>query len=291
MLAATEHWKRDDMPARHLHTYIEPVPELAATADIIRTPCGDGHMVWRSWGSGPVLALLHGGTGSWRHWARNIPDLSKTHRLLVADHPGLGDSDLPHDPISPESIAAIVAAGIDHIIGQTRYDICGFSFGAMISGHVAAQRGALVKTLTIVGPAALGTPRHAVLLEKVRSKHGEERRAANRENLARFMFHNPANIDDRAIDIQDLNTRQARLKSKGFAHTASLRDATGRTPAKLTAIWGSGDVTAYPDIATRIAALRTVRPDAGLTIIPDAGHWVAYETPDAFDAALRAAIT
>ena len=55
MLAATEHWKRDDMPARHLHTYIEPVPELAATADVIRTPCGDGNMVWRSWGSGPVL--------------------------------------------------------------------------------------------------------------------------------------------------------------------------------------------------------------------------------------------
>jgi len=278
------------MTTAHKHEYVEPVPDLAATAEIIRTPCGDGTMVWRSWGNGPVLALLHGGTGSWRHWAANIATLAKTHRLLVADHPGLGDSDLPHDPISPESLGAIAAAGIGYIIGQTRYDICGFSFGSMISGHVAAQRPTQVKTLTIVGPAALGTPRHAVLLEKVRSKHGEERRAANRENLARFMFHDPAKIDDRAIDIQDLNTKLARLKSKGFAHTSSLRDATGRTPAKLTAIWGSGDVTAYPDVETRIAALRTVRPDAGLVIIPDAGHWVAYEAASAFDAALLGAI-
>ena len=278
------------MTTAHKHECVEPVPELAATAEVIRSRCGDGTMVWRSWGSGPVLVLLHGGTGSWRHWAANIAKLAKTHRLLVADHPGQGDSDLPHDPVTPEGIAAIVAAGIGTIIGRTRYDICGFSFGSMISGHVAAQRATQVKTLTIVGPAALGTPRHAVLLEKVRSKQGAERRAANRENLARFMFHDPANIDERAIDIQDLNTRQARLKSKGFAHTSSLRDATGRTPAKLTAIWGSGDVTAYPDVDTRIAALRTVRPDAGLVIIPDAGHWVAYEAPTAFEAALLGAI-
>ena len=278
------------MTTAHKHECVEPVPELAATAEVIRTRCGDGTMVWRSWGSGPVLVLLHGGTGSWRHWAANIAKLAKTHRLLVADHPGLGDSDLPHDPVTPEGIAAIVAAGIGTIIGRTRSDICGFSFGSMISGHVAALRATRVNTLTIVGPAALGTPRHAVLLEKVRSKQGAERRAANRENLARFMFHDPANIDERAIDIQDLNTRQARLKSKGFAHTSSLRDATGRTPAKLTAIWGSGDVTAYPDIETRIAALRTVRPDAGLAIIPGAGHWVAYEAPAAFEAALLGAI-
>ncbi len=265
---------------------MEPVPALAETAEVIRTKCGDGAMVWRCWGSGPVLVLLHGGTGSWRHWARNIAELSKTHRLLVADHPGLGDSDLPHDPISPESIAAIEAAGIERIIGARGYDICGFSFGAMISGHVAAQRGTRVKTLTIVGPAALGIARHATVLEKVRNKEGAERRAANRENLARFMFLDPSKIDEMAIDIQELNTRQARLKSKGFAHTASLRDAAGRASAKLAAVWGNGDVTAYPDIATRIAALRAVRPDAALRVIEGAGHWVGYEAPTAFDRVL-----
>lgn len=266
---------------------VEPVPALADAAEIIRTDCGDGHMVWRSFGSGPVLVLLHGGTGSWRHWARNIAELSKTHRLLVADHPGLGDSDVPHSPISPESIGRIEADGITNIIGDAPYDICGFSFGAMISGHVADIHGTRVRTLTIVGPAALGIPRHSIQLEKIRSKEGAERRAANRENLARFMFHNPANIDEMAIDIQDLNTRQARLKSKGFAHTASLRDAAGRATAKVTALWGSGDVTAYPSIDERIAALRTARADAGLVIIPDAGHWVAYEAPRAFNQALK----
>jgi pimeloyl-ACP methyl ester carboxylesterase len=270
---------------------VEPVPKLADTAEVIRTACGDGHMVWRSWGSGPTLVLLHGGTGSWRHWARNIDELSKTHRLLVANHPGLGDSDVPPAPISPESIGRVEADGISRIIGDAPYNICGFSFGAMISGHVADIHGSRVRTLTIVGPAALGISRHSIVLEKIRSKEGAERRAANRENLARFMFHDPANIDEMAIDIQDLNTRQARLKSKGFAHTTSLRDAAGRATAKVTGLWGSGDMTAYPSIDVRIEALRTVRPDAGLVVIPDAGHWVAYEAAEAFNLALQSIVS
>ena len=60
------------------------------------TPCGDGSMVWHIWdtsgGIAPVLALFHGGAGSWRHWAHNIPELSQHYRLLVPDLPGLGES-------------------------------------------------------------------------------------------------------------------------------------------------------------------------------------------------------
>ena len=42
-----------------------------------RTTSSDaGTLVWRIWGSGPPLVLLHGGTGSWMHWVRNIEDLS-----------------------------------------------------------------------------------------------------------------------------------------------------------------------------------------------------------------------
>ncbi len=45
---------------------------LERTARRTETPCGDGTMVWRSWGEGPTLVLFHGGAGSWRHWAHNI---------------------------------------------------------------------------------------------------------------------------------------------------------------------------------------------------------------------------
>ncbi|HJS87839.1 MAG TPA: alpha/beta fold hydrolase, partial [Acetobacteraceae bacterium] len=66
-------------------------------------------MVWRLWGSGLPLVLLHGGTGSWRHWVRNIEAFAD-HRLVVcADLPGLGCSDMPPDPESPPVMAGILA--------------------------------------------------------------------------------------------------------------------------------------------------------------------------------------
>ncbi len=265
----------------------EPVPHLANTATVLRTPCGDGSMVWRRWGTGAPLVLLHGGTGSWRHWAGNIAELSKHYQVYTADAPGLGDSDMMHeDPeITPESVSAIVANGLSQILPENaRFDIMGFSFGAMVSTHVAAMHGTRARSLTVVGPAALGFTRPAVPLEKVRNKQGQERYEANRRNLAMFMFADASRITEEAVAIQDWNTVHARFKSKGFAGSTSLRDAAGRATARLNAVWGDGDITSFPSIEARIAALRTTRPDAGLHVVKGAGHWVAYEAPEEFNA-------
>ena len=62
-----------------------------------------------------------------------------------------------------------------------------------------------------------------------------------------------------------------------------FRDAAGRATARLTAVWGDGDVTSFPSIEARIASLRTTRPDAGLRVIAGAGHWVAYEAAEEFN--------
>ena len=70
-----------------------PVDFVAAIdrASTRRTTSSDaGTVVWRIWGSGPPLVLLHGGTGSWMHWVRNIEDLSTSFTLIVPDLPGLG---------------------------------------------------------------------------------------------------------------------------------------------------------------------------------------------------------
>ena len=265
----------------------EPVPALAAAATVLRTPCGPGHMVWRRWGEGSPLVLLHGGTGSWRHWAGNIAELSKHHQVFAADAPGLGDSDMMHtEPeITPESVSAIVAEGLARILpADARFDIMGFSFGAMVATHVAAMHGRRARSLTIVGPAALGFTRPAVPLEKVRNKQGVERTEANRKNLGMFMYADPSRISEEAVAIQDWNTVHARFRSKGFAGSTSLRDAAGRATARLTAVWGDGDITSFPSIEARMESLHLARPDARLRVIKGAGHWVAYEAADEFNA-------
>ena len=77
-------------------------------------------MVWRVWGAGEPLLLFHGGSGSWTHWIRNIPELSKHYELWVADIPGLGDLAMPPKPWMPASIADVVVAGLDQLFPATR---------------------------------------------------------------------------------------------------------------------------------------------------------------------------
>ncbi|HEX4114045.1 MAG TPA: hypothetical protein VH020_16050, partial [Stellaceae bacterium] len=57
---------------RGLDSVPEPIAALDRVARHRETPCGDGTMVWREWGEGVPVVLLHGGYGSWQHWLRNI---------------------------------------------------------------------------------------------------------------------------------------------------------------------------------------------------------------------------
>jgi pimeloyl-ACP methyl ester carboxylesterase len=82
---------------------------IEATARKERTPCGDGTIVWRVWGAGEPLLLLHGGSGSWTHWIRNIPELAQRFEVWVPDIPGLAIRPCPPSPgprtTSPKSCA------------------------------------------------------------------------------------------------------------------------------------------------------------------------------------------
>lgn len=251
------------------------------------TPCGDGTMVWRSWGEGEPLVLFHGGSGSWRHWIRNIEPLSRHRMVVCPDLPGLGESAMPPVTDSPAPIAALVRQGLTVVLGEgRRFDLVGFSFGALLAGHLAAQAGAELRSVTLVGAGALGLPRPRTELLKVRDKQGEARIAAHRHNLATLMLADPAAIDDLALLIQEWNTAHGRFRSRGFAQGASLRDAIAEAKAPVALIYGERDAIAWPDLEARFAALRAVQPQAWTGVIPGAGHWVAYEAAEAFNAML-----
>jgi len=266
--------------------------ELERAARRLGTPCGDGTMAWRVWNDGAAapVVLLHGGNGSWRHWVKQIDGLAATRRVIVPDLPGLGESALPDEPHEPAHVARITAAGLGTILGDARADLVGFSFGANIAGHVAAERPGAIRSLTLLGAGSLGVARNPVPLEKIRDKEGAERDAAHRFNLNSLMIADPARIDDLAVSIQEWNTVHARFRSRAFANAHLLKDALARTAMPLTALWGERDQLSVGHIPDRIAAVREARPDARAEVIPDAGHWAMYEAPDAFDAALARAL-
>jgi pimeloyl-ACP methyl ester carboxylesterase len=259
-----------------------------ARARRVETPCGPGRMVWRVWGEGTPLVLLHGGYGSWRHWIRTIPHFEGRYRLILPDTPGLGDSDDAPEA-TPAGIAAVVDAGLATLLrpGETP-DLVGFSFGALIAGHVAARRSRPLRSLTLVGASAFGTTRRDITLRKaLPGMSAAELQELYRFNLGALMIADPARIDALAIAIQEANVAAARVKSRRFANSSSLIEAVRQSrPAHLNAIWGSRDAVVGGDFAPREALLRETRPDVAFELIPDAGHWVAYEAPAAFNTLL-----
>lgn len=264
----------------------EFLSRLEQAAFRTETPCGEGSMVWRMWGDDklPVLVLFHGGAGSWRHWAHNIDALSHHYRLLLPDLPGLGKSAFPPDGDDAMAVAAIVASGIDRVIGpDTRYDVAGFSFGGTMATCVGAIHGARVRSVTIIGSSGLGPLGSAVELMKVRHLTGDERIEAHRVNLGRLMIADKARIDELALAIQEWNTRHSRLKTPQLSRSGALPDALAKVVSPVNGIWGERDAPANPRAPQRVAALRELRPDADVRMIKGAGHWVAYETPEQFN--------
>ncbi|MCZ8108255.1 MAG: alpha/beta fold hydrolase, partial [Burkholderiales bacterium] len=92
---------REGDPSREAWPVHPEAAPLEASARRVETPCGEGRMVWRIWGEGPPLVLLHGGYGSWLHWIRTIPAFADRRTLHVPDLPGLGDSDEAPAPGAP----------------------------------------------------------------------------------------------------------------------------------------------------------------------------------------------
>ena len=264
------------------------VEGAAAEAQRIETPCGDGGMVWRIWGSGPPLVLFHGGYGSWTHWIRNVLVLAREFTVIAPDLPGLGESATPPEPHTAEGLAAILVEGLDIVLPKdVAPHIAGFSFGGVLGGHVAAQLGDRLRALTIVGSNGLGLVRQPTGLERVPTGASEaEALAVHRHNLGALMIADPAKIDELAVYIQSQNAPRGRVRSRRFSRTDTLARALPLVKARLDGIWGERDATARSHLEERARVLRSFQPAARFEVIPGAGHWVQYEAADRFNAVL-----
>jgi len=222
------------------------VEGVAAEAQRIETPCGAGTMVWRVWGSGPPLILLHGGYGSWTHWIRNVLVLARRFTVIAPDLPGLGESSTPPEPHTAEGLAAIIVEGLDIVLSKDAAPhIAGFSFGGVLGGHVAAQLGDRLRALTLVGSNGLGLVRQPTALQRVPAGvSAEEALAVHRHNLGALMIADPAKIDELAVYIQSQNAPRGRVRSRRFSRADTLARALPLVKARLDGIWGARDATA-----------------------------------------------
>ena len=274
------------------------IARLQAQARRVTTPVeGGGQIVWHVWGERAAavpLVLLHGGSGSWTHWLRNIDALVAAGREVWApDLPGFGDSDAVPGGQDVDTMLEPLQQGLQQLLGQRAFDLAGFSFGGMTAGLLAAAHPGGVRQLVVVGaPAMWMSGGKAVRLLGWRHLENESaREAAHRHNLQALMLHDPAAIDADTLALHVQNVLRDRLPRRRLSQTDVLAQALTRLDCPVHAIYGEHDPLYRGRHAELEQALGQAAPRfMRLHWVADAGHWVQYERPERFDALLRACL-
>lgn len=275
---------------------LDEVAALRQRAERVVTPCGDGGLVWHRWGpiDGRPVLLLHGGSGSWTHWVRNIESLARAGMaVLVPDLPGFGESASPPDGHDADVLPGWLERGLQSLVGGAPVDVVGFSFGGLVAGLWAQHQPSRVARLVLVGSPGLS----AELLPPIdlrRWDHlptGAAREAVHRHNLMQLMLLHEGSATALAVALHAANVERDRLRKRRMMLTDALVPVLARLSCPVHGIWGAQDVL-YRHRLPLIGQVLTLAPGfQALDILPQAGHWVQFERADAFNAALAKALS
>lgn len=263
-----------------------------AGAQRVQTLHEGGRTVWHLWGevAQPTVVLLHGGSGSWTHWVRNIAPLREAgYRVLVPDLPGFGDSDLPAGCTDAPQLPAHLHAGLQQIAPQAPVQLVGFSFGGMTAALWLAEHPQDAQALVLVGAPGLGL----TVTERIRLKGwrhlptAEQQDEVHRHNLMALMFEHSTSIDALALALHAANVARDRMPRRRLSSTPIVAEALPHLQARVSAIYGEHDALYRQRLAEVREALPRWAPHWGQWhTVAGAGHWVQYEAPQAFNICL-----
>jgi pimeloyl-ACP methyl ester carboxylesterase len=251
-------------------------------------------VVWHAWGvpdGAPPVVLLHGGSGSWTHWVKNIVPLLDAGRwVLAADMPGFGDSDPPAVGSDADAMAGPLAAGC------ARWCRGGGRLGRLLAGRAGVRAPAggtpeLARRLVLVGAPAMGVAADRPVQLAAWRHLATRALEHHRHNLAVLMLHDARAVDALALELHAANVERDRLPRRRRSFADWLARTLPGLACPVHAIYGEHDALYVPRVHQLAGAFAAAAPDfRGLQLIEGAGHWVQYEKAAAFDVALQDAL-
>jgi pimeloyl-ACP methyl ester carboxylesterase len=236
-----------------------------------------------SGGTGEPVILMHANTGTSETWEKQTPALMQAgYRVIAFDRPGWGKS-MVHPGASPISVAEDLDALADRLkLGK--FHLLGVAGGGYVAVDYAAWRPERLRSL-VVAASGLGLV-------------GDDEAEAFRKRAAIPGFNQlPAEVREmspsyRGMDPQGV-ARWKAIEQRAMQPGAVVPPLrTPNTDQKIAAITtpilviaGDVDLTT-PSAAVRLWAKHLQAYDWAL--IPEAGHSVAWERPEAFNHAVLA---
>lgn len=240
----------------------------------------------------PPLLFVHGFPLSRGAWQNQVTAFAPTHRVLAPDLRGLGDSGASEGPTPMARFAEDLAALLRGLkVGPVV--LVGHSMGGYVA--LAFQEGFpdLLGGLVLVGTrAGADTPETAAKRRASAEKVGAEGVGFIVADMAPKMLAADNRDPGMARQVRAL---MAPSSAQGVASAllgmADRPDATprlGQIRVPTLVITGAEDTVIPPSESELLAQ---AIPRAQLEIIPQAGHLVAFEQPEAFNRCLATWLT
>jgi pimeloyl-ACP methyl ester carboxylesterase len=231
-----------------------------------------------SGGSGDAVILLHANTGTSVSWQKQVPALTRAgYRVITIDRPGWGKSTV-REGMPPVSVAEDLDALADHLKLE-KFHLIGTAGGGYIALDYAAWRPQRLRSL-VLAATGLGL-------------QGDAEAETFRTGAAIPGFdRQPPEVREMSPSYRGLNPQGVAQWKEIEAHAkqpgaVELPLRTPNTDAKIAAITtptlvvaGDVDLTT-PSGAIRLWAKHLKAYD--WLLIPEAGHALAWEQPDAFN--------
>ena len=249
-------------------------------------------------GDGPPMVLLHGPGESAAAWLPVVPDLVRTHHVIVPDLPGHGATGMPDDQLDTDR----VLCWLDELIERTCPSppvLVGRVVGGGIGATWAADRPGRLSRLVLVDTLGLTpfepAPRFGLALHRFLAQPT----AATYDRFMEFCTFDLDRVREQmgqrwqpyaayAVELAGTPGAQAAMAAliRQFGAVPIPVADLARIDVPVSLIWGRHDLATPLSIAEAVAA----RYDWPLYVIEDAGDDPPLEQPNAFLDALRAVL-
>ncbi|MEV0260217.1 alpha/beta fold hydrolase [Streptomyces sp. NPDC050617] len=256
-------------------------------------------------GKGPALVLLHGWPQTWYEWRKVMPELAEHHTVYALDLPGLGDSQGSPKSFDKKTLAHYVHGLLNDRIGLDRFDLVAHDLGGGVGFQYAAQFPRQVKSYVHMDYPLPGRKLPAAQYRTFswhmafNSQPGiPEKLVDSRRDVREYITAFSAQVAYGGSSFGGKRTTSpfSRAEIEEYARTYSRppvlhggfelyrsldqdeRDNAAAAPVDVPTLL----LTAKGSLAaTRPTLEPTLRNITRAVEIPEAGHWLAEENPEA----------
>ncbi|MER6222724.1 alpha/beta hydrolase [Streptomyces sp900105755] len=257
--------------------------------------------------AGPAVVLLAGFPQTWQAWRKVMPGLADRFRVIAIDLPGQGHSERPEGSYDTHTVAARVHAAVK-ALGVSAYWLAAHDIGAWVAFSLALNHESRLRGVALLDAGIPGvTLPETIPTDPARAWKTwhfafhlvpdlPETLLAGRERDYVGWFLKTKALAPDVFDDTDLDHYAAALAADGGLHAslAYYRDAAesarrnhqalNRQRLTVPVLGISSSHGSIPDMA---ASMRPWADNVTAVVVPDAGHYIPDEQPEAVAAALR----